>query len=139
MALPSATAFSAACWSAAGGLSPRSSTTSLKPPAVPRPSTGGAPKTLTTPSMISFWSSSWSFSAISSPWSSCFCRWWNSSSITYIAPKLGALALSRIDWPEIATVCLTPGDLRAISSTLRMTAWVFSTEVESGSWTLTSR
>ena len=34
-------------------MSPRSSTTILKPPAVPRPSTGGAPKTLTRPSLIS--------------------------------------------------------------------------------------
>ena len=32
-----------------------------------------------------------------------------SSSITYIAPKFGALAFSRIDWPAMATVCLTPG------------------------------
>ena len=66
-------------------------------------------------------------------------RWWKSSSITYIAPKLGALALSRIDWPAIATVCFTPGIFRRVSSTRLITFWVFSTEVESGIWTLTSR
>ncbi len=33
--------------------SPRSCTTILNPPAVPRPSTGGASKTLTRPSLIS--------------------------------------------------------------------------------------
>ena len=38
-------------------------------------------------------------------------RLWKSSSITYIAPKFGALALSRIDWPAMATVCLTPAFL----------------------------
>ena len=40
---------------------------------------------------------------------SCAVRFGKSSSITYIAPKFGALALSRIDWPATATVCLTPG------------------------------
>ena len=39
-------------------------------------------------------------------------RWWKSSSITYMAPKFGALAPSRIDWPAMATVCLTPLVLR---------------------------
>ena len=33
--------------------------------------------------------------------------------------KFGALALSRIDWPATATVCLTPGVLRAIRLDLR--------------------
>ena len=35
-----------------------------------------------------------------------------------MAPKFGALALSRIDWPAMATVWLTPGVFRAISSIL---------------------
>ena len=29
--------------------------------------------------------------------------------MTYIAPKFGAVAPSSIDWPEMATVCFTPG------------------------------
>ena len=59
--------------------------------------------------------------------------------MTYIEPKFGALAFSRSDWPAMATVCLTPGDSRAISSICCMTSWVRSTEAASGSWTLTSR
>ena len=51
-----------------------------------------------------------------SPDSSGRVRFSKSSSITYIAPKLEALAFSRIDWPAMATVCLTPGVFRAISS-----------------------
>ena len=32
-----------------------------------------------------------------------------SSSMTYIEPRLGALAFKISDWPEMPTVCLTPG------------------------------
>ncbi len=39
----------------------------------------------------------------------------------------------------MATVCFTPGILFAIASTRLITAWVFSTDVESGIWTLTRR
>ena len=93
-----------------GPMSPRSSITILKPPAVPRPSSGGAPKTLIGPSVISRLQLRLaSRAAIASPVSSGAGRWWKSSSITYMAPKFGALALSRIDWPAMATVCLTPG------------------------------
>ena len=60
--------------------------------------------------------------------------------MTYIAPKFGALAFSRIDWPAMATVCLTPGVLPAISSiVLHHLAAVRSSDAASGSCTLTSR
>ena len=47
---------------------------------------------------------------------SCDVRWWKSSSITYIVPKLGAFAPSRADCPEIASVCDTPDVLPAVRS-----------------------
>ena len=53
---------------------------------------------------------------MASPDSAGRVRFSKSSSIRYRAPKFEALALSRIDWPEMATVCLTPGVFRAISS-----------------------
>ncbi len=49
---PASTTSSAVSCRASRPVSPRSSTTILKPPAVPRPSTGGALKTLTTPSSM---------------------------------------------------------------------------------------
>ena len=76
-------------------LSPRSSMMILKPPAVPRPSTGGAPKTFTRPSLISSWNVAWSVAAIASPESPRAVRSWKSSSMTYMAPKFGALALKQ--------------------------------------------
>ena len=66
-------------------------------------------------------------------------RRWKSSSITYIAPKLGALAPSRIDWPAMATVFFTPGFLWASSSMRCITRSVRSTEAASGNCTFTSR
>ena len=77
--------------------------------------------------------------ASTGPVSPSWARWWKSSSITYIAPKLGALAFIRIDWPAIARVCETPGILPASRSTSAITFWVRSSDDESGSWTLTSR
>ena len=76
-----------------------------------------------------------------SPESPAAVRLWKSSSITYMAPKFGALALSRIDCPAMATVWLTPGCrlIRAISSMLLHDASVRSDEAASGSCTLTSR
>ena len=56
---------------------------------------------------------------MASPDRSASVRCSKSSSIRYRAPKLEALALSRIDWPEMATVCLTPGVSRAIVSIRR--------------------
>ena len=64
----------------------------------------------------------------------------NSSSITYIEPRFGALAFSSSDWPEMPTVWSTPG--RVAGDVVRsgaITSWVRSTEAESGSCTLTSR
>ena len=43
----------------------------------------------------------------------------NSLSMTYIEPRLGALALRISDWPEMPTVWATPGVSWAISLDLR--------------------
>ena len=56
-----------------------------------------------------------------------------------MAPKLGALAFIRIDWPAIAMVCETPSSLLASRSTFFITCWVRASDDESGSCTLTSR
>lgn len=77
--------------------------------------------------------------AIASLDRSAFVRSWNASSITYIDPKFGALALSRSDCPAMATVWATPGSPPVFSSTRFITSRVCSAEVESGSRTLTSR
>ena len=96
-------------------VSPRILTMILKPPAVPRPSTGGAPKMLTMRLDFLLQALLQVAAAIASPDSSGVVRFSKSSSIRYSAPKFEALAPSRIDWPEMATVCLTPlvsqGDL----------------------------
>jgi hypothetical protein len=136
---PAATTSSATYWRVFSPVSPRSSTTTLNPPAVPSPSSGGAPKTLITPSLISPCRASRSRAAMASPDSSAAVRLSKSSSMTNMAPKLGALALSSSDWPATATVFLTPGVFRAICSIRRITRSVRCSEEESGSWTLTSR
>ena len=66
-------------------------------------------------------------------------RWPNSSSITYIEPRLGALALRTSDWPEMPTVCATPAVSRASRSMRAITRRVRSTEAASGNCTLSSR
>ena len=63
----------------------------------------------------------------------------NAFSMTYIEPRFGALAFRISDWPEMPTVCATPGVSRAIFSIRAMTCCVRSTEAESGSCTLRSR
>ena len=112
---------------------------SLKPPVVPRPSIGGAPNAVTTAPRTSRRQRSRSRAAMASAVSSGPCRWSNSSSMTYIEPRLGALAFRISDWPEMPTVCSTPGVSRAIVSMRAMTCCVRSTEAESGSCTLRSR
>ena len=59
--------------------------------------------------------------------------------MTYIEPRFGALAFRISDWPEMPTVCSTPGVSRASVSMRAMTASVRSTEAESGNCTLSSR
>ena len=59
--------------------------------------------------------------------------------MTYIEPRLGALAFKSSDWPETPTVCSTPGVSRASASMRAMTRCVRSTEAESGNCTLRSR
>ena len=124
----------------ASPVSPRSSITILKPPAVPRPSTGGASKTLTSPSLISSWSVACSRAAITGPVSPSWARWWKSSSITYIAPKFGRvgvhqdrLAGDRHGVRDARQSCRRSPRRRLITS------WVRSSDDESGSCTLTSR
>ena len=123
-------------------MSPRSSIMILKPPAVPRPSTGGAPKTLIdavagprpAASLCELGGDRVAATARGS------CRSWNSSSITYIEPKFGALAFSRIDCPAMADRVL---DARRLAGDLldprHHLAAVRSSDAESGSCTLTSR
>ena len=97
--------------SASSPVSPRSSITILKPPAVPSPSTGGAPKTLTMavadlrpaapPASRAAMASAGQLGVARARGSRRASRTSRRSS--------GALAFSRIDWPAMATVCLTPG------------------------------
>ena len=105
-----ATIWSLTCCSSARPRLPRSSTISLKPPVVPRPSIGGAPKADTTAPRTSLLAA-----LAQSP------RRWRRrsvrgraagrtpSSMTYIEPRFGALAFRSSDWPEMPTVCATPG------------------------------
>ena len=66
-------------------------------------------------------------------------RFSKSSSIRYSAPKLEALALSKIDCPEMATVFLTPLVLQGDLLDALTTSSVRTTEEASGSCTLTSK
>ena len=118
---------------------PRSSTISLKPLAVPMPGTGGAPKTLTMASLISRLYVSRRRYMIASAFSSAARRLSKGSSTTNIEPKFELLAVSRIDWPDTATVALNAGRLRGRASRLSasLPACV-PTADESGSCTLTS-
>ena len=97
--------------------SPRSWIMILKPPAVPSPSTGGAPKMLTTCAPWHFLGEALlQLAAIASLDSSGSAVRSKSSSIRYIAPKLERVGVEqRSTGPEMATVCLTPGVSRAMS------------------------
>ena len=111
----------------------------LKPPVVPRPSIGGAPNAATTAPRTSRWQRFRSAAAMASAVSPGPRRSPNSFSMTYIEPRFGALAFRISDWPEMPTVCATPGVSRASASMWAMTFCVRSTEAESGSCTLRSR
>jgi len=63
----------------------------------------------------------------------------NGFNITFSEPKLGALAPSSSDWPEMATVWPTPSVSRAIDSIRRTTACVRCTLAPSGNCTFSSR
>ena len=112
---------------------------SLKPPVVPRPSIGGAPNAGTIAPRTSRWQRSCRSAAMASAVRSGPCRSANGLSMTYIEPRLGALAFRISDWPETPTVCSTPGVSRAIVSMRAMRRCVRSTEAASGSCTLRSR
>ena len=58
--------------------------------------------------------------------------------MTNIEPKLEPFACSRIDCPETATVCATPGVLAGDAADALHHSWVRCTEAESGNCTLTS-
>ncbi len=66
-------------------------------------------------------------------------RWSNGSKMQNIEPKFEPLALSSSDWPVTAWVKRMPGVSLAIRSHLSSTSLVFSSETESGSWTLARR
>ena len=108
----------------------------LKPPVVPRPSIGGPPNVDTTASPTSSLQRSRSFSAMASALRSEPCRSSNGLSMTYIEPRLGALAFRIKERPEMPTVCSTPGVSRAIFSIWAITVSVRSTEAASGNCTL---
>ena len=105
---------------------PRSSMMSLKPPVVPRPPIGGAPTAETIAPWTSRWQRSRRAAAIASALRSGLRRLPNSSSKTYIAPGLGALAFRISDWPAIVTVWATPRVSRASLSTCAITRCVRS-------------
>ena len=97
---------------------PRSSMMSLKPPVVPRPSTGGPPKVVTSrvrgPPSGSALASLAGDGVGTELWPVPLAR--IGLSMTYIEPRLGALAFRISDWPETPTVCYaTPGVLRCLS------------------------
>ena len=108
--LPSATTLSATSCSASRPVSPRSSIMILKPPAVPRPSTGGAPKTLTRPSVTSSCERRLQprGDGVAGQLVRRAVRGSRRASRTS-SRSSGRWRSSRIDWPAIATVCLTPG------------------------------
>ena len=105
------------CWSSVSPRLPRSSTTSLKPPATPSPGIGAAPYTVTlaASTLRAHWDRSLAMMAVSRRLA--LLRLSKGSSTMNIEAKLGLLACSRNDNPEMETVCATPGVLRAISST----------------------
>ena len=95
----------------------------LKPPAVPRPSTGGAPKTLTRPSRISSCEPLLRAARRSRRRTAPARRGGGSRRASRTSRRSsGRWRSSRIDWPAMATVCLTPGVLPAISSICCITA-----------------
>ena len=55
--------------------------------------------------------------------------------MTYIEPRLGALAFRMSDCPEMPTVCATPASRGRFSRCRAMTLCVRSTEAESGNCT----
>src|SRR5436190_320485 len=57
-------------------------------------------------------------------------RWSNSFRMTYIDPRLGALAFRISDWPEMPTVCSTPSMARASASMRAITRRVGRAEGE---------
>ena len=114
--------------------SARSSITILKPPAVPKPSTGGAPRMLTSPSRTSFSNRCFKSAVMTSAVRCSSARLWKSSSITYIEPKFDALAESSSDWPAMATVCFTPSTLSQMRSMSAITSSVRPSDAESGKY-----
>ena len=109
----------------------------LKPPVVPSPSIGGAPKTLTTASRIVAAHSR--FKALATSSAEMCGRSSKSFNITYSEPRFGAFVLSSNDCPEMPTVCPTPSVFKAIVSIWATISRVRCTDEESGSCTFTSK
>ena len=116
---------------------PRSCTSTLKPPAVPRPRTGGGAITKMSASVIWF-SSCCSVVRSSSAVGPCV-RSSNGSCTTKIAPALALLARVAPEKPANATACRTPGVWRITSLAWRTTSSVRSSDAPSGSWIATIR
>ena len=134
-------AVSATDCSASRPMSPRSSITILKPPAVPRPSTGGAPKTLMS-AVVDLVAGSRPAepAAIASP------ERLGLGPVVEVVEHHVHRAEVRgvgVEQDRLAGDGHRVADARAPSRrsprSARITFWVRSTEVESGSWTLTSR
>ena len=118
---------------------PRSSMMILKPPVVPRPSTGGAPNACTIAPRTAVRQRLTMAAPMAVAVRSRLSRSANGLSRTYREPRLGALAERISDWPETPTVCSTPGVSRAICSMRAMRRSVRSTEAASGNCTFRSR
>ena len=137
VAVPSMTTWSLTRCNSAAPAPPRSSTTSFRPPVVPRPSIGGAPKARTDAPRTAVRQRASRSRATASPVSPG--RSENGFNITYIDPRFGAFAPSTSDCPEMPTVCATPGVSSAARSMRAINRPVRSTDAESGSCTLSSR
>ena len=114
----------------------RSCNCSLKPPAVPRPRTGGGGSAMMKASSMTdrFWIMLRMTTSTVSPWAA---RSRNGVKRVKIAPALGALVKVAPENPENATALHTPGVFKRISVARRMTASVRASEAPSGSCTTT--
>jgi hypothetical protein len=99
---------------------------------VPRPSTGGAAKTPIRPSSTSSWSRPLSAAAIASPCRSPRRRRGNSSSMTYIAPKLGRWRRARSTGPRSPACAGRRGQRGRPARPRRMVACVVSRKSSRG-------
>ena len=117
----------------------RSCTSTVNPPALPIPRTGGGGSTSACPSCTPA-NSALSLAAIAEPDSSGFpARSSNGARMTNIDPASGWLPPLMIEYPPIANVAATPGVSLARRASSRTALSVRCRAAAGGNWTLTSR